>query len=348
MEEGFEYIAKKLANGSITLEEFKAIINRQDMSKEDKDKIIKLYNYISKVNDEAENITTIDLNKFIFPEAIHNFNEIDFTDVSQFSTVNTLFKTKVSISKPIVNTKEEYIRDIRKLLKFYLKNYSNIVFLNGIDTKLNYKPNILIANVSEIDLNPGDIYASRFNMIIGFMHTNAINTETRGIDLPNIKFSGLFYTSNDAAPNTPINSRANANISIYSNYLYHVHLILLVDPSAYLLRIVDGDDEFIANIPFCVCVSKTNLPVDTVYDYNIGIYTEIELPRQLDFYEITKIVNNTMTYSFGEYENIKPWGHSINGDKWGITNGEVYLPAECGVRKIVISNNQITEIIYSK
>lgn len=348
MEEGLEYIAKKLANGSITLEEFKAIINRQDMSKDDKDKIIKLYNYISKVNDEAENITTIDLNKFIYPDAIRNINETNFGNINQFPTVNTLFKQRLITANPIISTREDYIRDIRKLLNFYFKNYINAAFLGGVNVKLNYKPNVLIANALEAYLDPANVYSNRLNMITGFMHTNPINTETRGIDPSNIKFSGLFYTSNDAAPNGPINSRANANIPIYLNYLYHVHLILLVHPFAKLEKIVESDDEFIADIPFCVCVSKTNLPVDTVYNYPIHIFTEMELPRELNSSEITKIVNNTMTYGFGDYENIKPWGYNINGDQWGITNGEVYLPAECGVRKIIISNNQITEIIYSK
>lgn len=329
------------------------------MLKDDRDKLSAIFEHHSEVIDNAANIHTVDLNYFAREnQIVGDFNAIDFTDINNYTTLNAIYnKTTKGIEPLYYGTYEGAIKELRKILKAFLYESS----VNDWPVSIDYKDNILIGNIFSTVLQTEEKYSnylgSKLNTIMNYMFSNNKGGDT----IPTYGINGLFYYTSDCNPSSPIQSRAISFPSEErSNVLYHIHLLFHgnfiypiieqgseVETIEEYMNIVDKvlTDEVVAQCPFMFCINTTEIPVGNNLDSIIHLSDSMTLPHALESYELTAIINDVERYEYANYKNIKPWAKQLNVNGNDIVEAYIYLPSECGIKHIVIRNNQITQIV---
>lgn len=332
------------------------------MLKDDRDKLSAMFEHHSEIIDNAANIHTVDLTYFAGEnQVVGDFNTIDFADINNYTTLNAIYnktpETPRATEPLYYGTYEGAIKELRKILKAFLYESSVNDWPIGID----YKDNILIGNIISKPLSTEEKYSnypeSKLHAIMNYMFAN---DKTRGDIIPTYGINGLFYYTSDCNLKSPIQSRAVSYPSEErSNVLYHIHLLFHdnfihpiseqshdVETIEEYMNIVDKalTDEAVAQCPFMFCINTTEIPIENS-GFSIYLYDNMNLPRTLEPYELTAIINDVEKYEYDNYMNIKPWAKKLNVNGNDIVEAYIYLPSECGIKHIVIENNQITQIV---
>lgn len=337
----------------LTPREFKNILGRYDMLKDDRDKLSAMFEYHSEVIDNAANIHIADLNYFASYANEGNLNTIDFTDINNYTTLNAIYGSK---DVTIYGTRDGAIKELRKILKTYTLEFiiNNAAKMFSVDES----DNILFGCFTPT--NTEEVYTDYPNSkLCSIMNYMLFNNKSRAIINPTIGINGLFYYTSDCNPKYPMYSRAESYPSEErSNVLYHIHLVLSFDyfmelfasfafnPTEDIVKQIDKalTDEVVAQCPFMFCINTTEIPVGnnapTIY-----LHDRITLPYALESYELTTIINDVDKYDTENYSGIKPWAKQLNLDGNDIVEATIYLPNESGIKHIVIQDNQITQIV---